>query len=356
MTLRVLAFTKTSPIGPSSRYRYYQYVPWLRQHGVELTCRPLFGPTWFRILRRREPLRTLLKCVYAPLRFLVRLGQLWDRSRFDLLVVEHQLFPYLPAWFERALRALGARFTVEFDDAIYLTRLHGRKMEKLCALADHVVVGNEHLARFARRFNAHVSVVPTTIPLERYPSEPPVRREKPEPFVVGWIGLPYNFGSLRLVQEPLKRIARDVPLLLRVVSDGRPEIDGVPLEVVPWSEPREIDQILGFDAGIMPLHDDEWSRGKCGLKVLQYFAAFVPVVASPVGVNRTLIRDGETGFLASDDGEFERALRLLIKDPELRRRVAAAGRREVERNYAASGWAGALALIWREAAGSGGER
>jgi len=354
--LRVIAYTKTSEIGPSSRYRYHQMAPYLDALGVELQFRPLFGPAWFAILRRGRFVGGVLKCVYAPLRLLVRLWALLTMGRPDLVVIEHQLFPYLPAWYERWLRFRRQPFTVEFDDAIFLTRLHRAKMETLCTLASRVIVGNRELSSFAERFSRKVTIVPTTIEMARYPvattgSAGPVGTDRP--FVIGWIGLPYNFESLQLVREPLTRLAAERSIVLRVLSDGAPDLPGVPVEVVPWTAEAEADEIEGFDVGIMPLPDTEWSRGKCALKILQYFAAGRPAIASPVGANTDVVRSGENGFLAGDNEEWYRSLDRLAQDPALSVQMGKQARHDVEREYAASAWAPRLAAAWRRASTDG---
>lgn len=349
-TLRVIAFTKASEIGPSSRYRYHQMAPYLPSEGIDLHCRPLFGPAWFAILRRGRWTGAVLKCVYAPIRFLVRLWQLLTMGNPDLVVVEHQLFPYLPPWYERWLKFRKQPFTVEFDDAIFLTRLHRAKMETLCVLATRVIVGNQELSSFATRFNRKVTIVPTTIELARYPvaetrSAPPAGTDRP--FVIGWIGLPYNFDSLQLVCEPLARLAAERSIVLRVVSDGCPDLPGVPVEAVPWTAEKETEEIERFDVGIMPLADTEWSRGKCALKILQYFAAGRPAIASPVGANTDVIEPGKNGFLASNHDEWYRALVHLAGTPALAVRMGEQARQDVERGYSARGWAPKLADAWR---------
>lgn len=351
-SLRVVAFTKTASIGPSSRYRYLQYRDLLRGEGVELVCRPLFGVTWFRLLRIRPRwLATLLKCGYVPLRFAVRLVQLIGLGAPDLVVIEHQLFPYLPAFAEAWLSARGQRWTVEFDDAIHLTRFHLSKMKSLVRQAARVIVGNSTLAAFAREHSKAVAIVPTTIPLSRYPLPAwPRSAVRAGPRVIGWIGLPYNFDALRILAEPLRQLAQEMPLLLRVVSSGDPHLAGVPVEVVEWSYATEIELLSSFDVGVMPLVDDPWSRGKCGLKILQYFAAGVPVVASPVGVNRDIIEHGVNGYLADDAAAWLVALRRLLAEPGQAAALAQAGRATVEQHYSAEVWAPRIAALWRETA------
>lgn len=346
--MRIVAFTKTDARGPSSRYRYYAYAERLRAHGVELEIRPLFTERWFEILKRRNPLwRALGKILHTLARFARRAKELRELGKPDLVVIEHQLFPYLPPRAERALARRGIHFTVEFDDAIYLTRGHDAKMRELCALATTVVVGNRFLAEYASRSGARrVAIVPTTIDLSRYPQRPP--RPRGERLVIGWIGLPYNFSMLEVVRPALERLARERPIVLRIVSAGTPELPGVPIEAVAWNEATEFADLSSFDIGIMPLRDDEWSRGKCALKILQYFAAAVPVVASPVGVNADIVRNRENGLLARTSADWYEALRELCADEEFAKRLGAAGRTTVELDFSLEAWTPKLADTWNE--------
>ena len=154
-------------------------------------------------------------------------------------------------------------------------------------------------------------------------------------------------GHLRVLQYVA---AQGVPLELRVISSAAPEGPewrGLPVVHRPWSEAGEVAEMQACDAGLMPLPDDDWARGKCALKLLQFMAAGRPVVASPVGVNRELLRHGENGLLAADEAGWEDALRRLASDPGLRERLGAAGRASVESGYSLSGWAGRLAETYR---------
>jgi glycosyltransferase involved in cell wall biosynthesis len=120
------------------------------------------------------------------------------------------------------------------------------------------------------------------------------------------------------------------------VADAAPELPGVPVESVPWTEAGEADALRRMDAGLMPLRDDPFSRGKCGFKLLQYAATGIPAVASPVGANTAIVEHGRTGFLAATEGEWEEALRRLAGDPALRARTGAAARRLAEERWSAA--------------------
>jgi hypothetical protein len=336
--MKVLALTRTGPRGPSTRYRIEQYRPVLAGRGIEVATRPLFGDSWFGILEwRLAPLRGLAKAGYSLVRLVARAGQALAARHgdADLVLIEQQLFPYLPWTLERLLWPAGKRVVVEFDDAIYLTFAHERKLARLCARADLVITGNEMLAEFARRHAREVAVIPTTVDPARYDRPP---REPDGTLRVGWIGLRYNLHCLRALAGPLARLgAQGVACELRVISSSPPphgpEWAGVRVVHRPWSEATEADEIAACDVGVMPLPDEPWSRGKCGLKLLQFMAAGRPVVASPVGVNRALVRPGRTGLLADDDAGWELALRRLHEDRALARRLGAAGRQLVEAEY-----------------------
>ncbi|MBI4878477.1 MAG: glycosyltransferase, partial [Planctomycetes bacterium] len=151
----------------------------------------------------------------------------------------------------------------------------------------------------------------------------------------------------------LREVAAEIPLVLRVVSAGRPRLAGVPLEAVAWSRQGEAAEIARFDVGVMPLPDDEWSRGKCALKILQCFAAGVPVVASPVGMNADLIEDDRNGLLAASAADWARQVRRLALDPQLRLRLGREGRRTLEKGFSMSDWAPRIAALWQEVARRG---
>jgi glycosyltransferase involved in cell wall biosynthesis len=352
--MKVVALTRTSVIGPSTRYRIEQYRPALAEQGIELVTLPLFGKTWFDILEIRSGLlRLLCKALYTPLRLAARIGQCWRAaiSDADLVLIEQQLFPYLPWGVESLLWPTSKRVIAEYDDAIFLTSGHDAKLAKLCARADLVIVGNAFLRDWAEPRARRLAVIPTTVDTA-HPPEPP--RAPDDTLRVGWIGLRYNLHYLRTLAGPMRRLAESgVDCELRVISSGLPRAeacwDGVRLVLRPWSLETEREEIAACDVGVMPLPDDDWSRGKCGLKLLQFMAAGRPVVASPVGVNLELIRDGENGWLAADEGAWEAALRAAHSDRDRAARIAASGRRTVEERYSLARGASLAAETYRQA-------
>lgn len=348
--LRVRYYSKGTADDPASRYRIHQYLPGLRALGVEVEVSYLFDDGYTAIAGdRRAWRRAAGRLGAAAVAYSRRAVALVVDGKHDLVVVGGQLFPYLPAFTELPLFRGRTPVVLEFDDAIYLTPFHGRKLARLVEATRLVLAGNAELASFAGARGAEVAVVPTVIDVDRY--RPRADHRDRGRFVVGWIGLPYNFPSLARLAGPLARLAREVPLELRVISSAAPELPGVPLRFVPWDEATEVVALADLDAGVMPLPDDPWSRGKCGLKLLQYMAAGVPAVASPVGVNREIVEDGRNGRLASGDDEWFEALRDLAHSPSLRGRLGAAGRRTVEVRYSLATWVPRVAALYRAAAG-----
>jgi glycosyltransferase involved in cell wall biosynthesis len=154
--------------------------------------------------------------------------------------------------------------------------------------------------------------------------------------VIGWSGSLTTLKHLRGLEPTLKKLRRAVDFRLKVIGDDRYELEGVEVESRRWSAESEVADLQSFDVGIMPLPDDPWAQGKCGLKALQYMAVGVPTVVSPVGVNTEIIQDGANGFIASGDDEWVAKLSRLIADAGLRQRLALAGRRTVEERYSAA--------------------
>ena len=348
--MKLLYFTKTSEEGPSSRYRVYQYLPYLRSTGIEVCVRPLFGATYFKVLSLPRPAAIIFKAIYAPVRFLKRFMDLLIMGRVDLLVVEGQLFPYLPPIVERILVWAKLKLVIELDDAIYLTTLHGRKIPRLMASAAGVIAGNNTIAEYARPYTKHVHVIPTVVDTKRFHPSVSSRPAPERVLTVGWIGLPYNFGYLHLIREALRRVQALVQMQFRVISSHPPDLPGVNVEFRRWSLDTEVEDLQDCQLGVMPLDDDRWARGKCGLKLLQYMAMGIPAVASPVGVNKEIIKDGKNGFWATSEEEWFKRLMQLCQDSPLRATMGQAARQTIVEQYSLETWAPRLGTLYRHLA------
>jgi len=273
--------------------------------------------------------------------YVKRLLRLARSASFDLLWIEYEIFPWLPALAERALRALGIPYAVDYDDAIFARYEHHpsrlvrlllrRKIDTVMRCANVVIGGNDFLVQRAEAVGAsRVALIPTVVDITRYQPRP---RQSDGVFTIGWIGSPSTAGYLSLIAPALAEICEKGRARLVVVGPRDVSLNGVPAEVRPWSEDTEAADIAEFDVGIMPLPDEPWERGKCGYKLIQYMASMRPVIASPVGANQQIVEHGVNGFLATTHHEWLRALTTLKSSPELRDRFGRAGRQRVEADY-----------------------
>jgi glycosyltransferase involved in cell wall biosynthesis len=275
--------------------------------------------------------------------FCRRIVNLLRASRFDLIVIEYELFPYFPALFERLFNWFKVPYIVDYDDAIYhqyashgnliVRTFLGEKIASVMRNAELVIVGNQYLADYALRSSAQkVEILPTVVDLNLYPT---LKKNAGtlDNFTVGWIGSPSTSKYLGEITPALTEFCGKGGYRVRLIGASKEIIPNVAAEVFFWSEQTEVELLQSYDVGIMPLPDEPWTRGKCGLKLIQYMACGLPVVASPVGVNKDIVEHGVNGFLASTNKEWIQALETLRKDPKLRRRMGESGRRKVEEKY-----------------------
>lgn len=353
--LRVLALVqKAKGISPGQRFRLEQWEPHLRRdHGIELDFRAFESPELTRSIYAQG--RLFQKAALMSKDFVRRAAVLPSARRFDAVVLYREAASIGPAFYERLLKRAGVPFLLDFDDAIWMSSeamsVNGvfaklrfpMKTKTIAMLASGVTVGNEYLAGWAAQFNDNVHVVPTTIDLSKYDVQPDPGEG--DAFTIGWMGSHSTLAYLEGVRAAVESFGAKRRVKFIVVCDvpqKRP-FANVETEFVKWSGDREAKEIGRMDVGIMPLPNDPFTQGKCGCKALQYMAAGRPAVVSPVGVNRDIVDDGRNGLLASSMEEWERAFERLARSRQLRRELAAAGRRTVESRFAAESGAARFA-------------
>lgn len=341
--MRVLFVTKYGPAAASSRTRVFQYLPYLRSHGVDcevLTVLPDEALAGSRLAASSRPAARALYYLRAAWRNAVCGLRAWRRCRdADALFLQKVIFPAPVRWL---LGRTGVPVAYDFDDAIFTTetppagllarwreRRNAAGLPAMLRLASRAVVENPYTGEFAGRYGPVLTI---TGPIDTAPFAGIRRNGRTAPVVLGWIGSPSTAGYLDMIGGTLRRLARREPLRVCVVG-AEWRLEGVEVECRPWSLEREPEDLHGWDIGLMPLPDDPWTRGKGGYKLLQYMAAGLPVVAHPVGVNGEIVVDGETGFLAADEAAWESRLLQLIREPDLRRAFGERGRRRVEERY-----------------------
>ncbi len=292
----------------------------------------LFDDSYFRFLR--EPTngikKRLQKTSYVASRFGLRMNKL-RQDRSDLAIIEQQLFPYLPFPVEK--RFLPKNYLVEFDDAIYLT--HPRKLPKVIQRASAVIAGNQTLADYSKQYNQNVHIVPTVLDSQNFQPRKKTAREK---LIIGWSGIEYNFKYIHTLGSIFSRLAKKYPVEIVILAASPPRDFDFPFTFEKWNEKTEVDQIGQFDIAVMPLEMDEWCKGKCGLKLLQYMSLEIPSIATPIGVNSEIVKEGENGFTAISQEQWEHSLVRLIEDPSLRTRLGKAARQTVVDEYSLEVW------------------
>jgi glycosyltransferase involved in cell wall biosynthesis len=309
-----------SPDHVCCRYRLSAFRPYLEQAGHQLELR-----SWPR------------SCISR-----LRLGQVLRDA--DAVILQRKLLAHLPL---HLLRSASRLLFFDFDDAVFLRDSYhpkgmnsGRRLLAFAAMmeaADAVVAGNAFLAKEAAVWThrERVHVIPTCVEPRYYPLAKHTREKDGVELV--WIGSSSTLRGLEQVRPLLESIGqRCSGVKLKLVSDRFMRLERLRVDPRPWSEAGEGAALASGDVGISWVPDDAWSRGKCGLKILQYMAAGLPVVANPVGVQEVLVRPGETGFLARTPDQWVDAIDQLARDPELRQRMGRAGQQLVEAEYSVS--------------------
>jgi glycosyltransferase involved in cell wall biosynthesis len=321
--MKILALVE-SPEHVCCRYRIQAFAAALEDAGWTLTCQGLEGGAFFRPLQLRRA------------------------ANFDAVILQRKL---LPSWQLHLLRRAAEHLVFDFDDAVLYrdsydarglhSRGRARRFAQTVCMADTVIAGNDFLADCALRAGAPVArvhVIPTCVDPRLYP----VARHDASGARVDlvWIGSASTLQGIEQSRAIWERVSRALPQArMRLICDRMPESFPIPLVPVAWSRETEAYELAASHIGVSFLPDDLWSRGKCGLKVLQYQAAGLPVVANPVGAHCEMVRSGETGMLATTPDEWSSALQELARDARLRQQMGYSARQSVESNYSVAAWA-----------------
>ncbi|WP_406695469.1 glycosyltransferase family 4 protein [Singulisphaera sp. Ch08] len=309
------------------RYRLRAFEPALAEAGWSLT------------------LRSLARGAFR------RWFQFAEAAEFDTVLLQRKL---LPGWQVRELRRRSRHLIFDFDDAVLYRdsydprgphcRKRAGRFARIVQLADTVIAGNDFLADCALRAGARperVRVIPTCVDTDQYtPRAFGEERAGASRLDLVWIGSSSTLQGLEQQRPLWERLGREVPgLRLRVICDRFPAFESIPVVEIPWNGATETAELAAGDVGVSWIPDDLWSRGKCGLKTLQYQAAGLPVLANPVGVQSEMVVPGVSGLLAATDDEWVDSAKRLANDPGLRRRMGVGARKSVESGYSVKAWA-----------------
>ena len=298
----------------ASRYRVLQYLPHLKENGIETEVTPY-------------P-RTL--------------SENWSFFKslpsYDIVFLQRKRLAGLRLWL---LRRRAKRIVYDFDDSVMYrnstakdptSKTRRRRFARMLKASDAVIAGNQYLKEEASKYNPHVEVIPSPVDVERY--TPKSSHSEKEGVILGWIGDHGSIHYLEKMRPVFDALAKKYNhVRLKIVCDTFFDCKGMEVIKKEWGSDDEVQDLQSFDIGLMPLMDDPWSWGKCGLKIVQYQGVGLPVVCTPVGINRDLVANGENGFWAWDQGEWIEKLSALIEDADLRRKMGLKGRERVREGF-----------------------
>jgi glycosyltransferase involved in cell wall biosynthesis len=320
--MKLLVLTRFSALGASSRLRFYQFEPALRESEIHLDFKPLFGDEYLKTKYQGKRISRL----YILFSYLKRFILLLKIRGYDAVWFEKELFPGLPAFFEFFLLKLGVRMIVDFDDAVFhyydqssnaYLRLLKHKISRVISSSTYCICGSPYLLEYAEKLIGNRAIlIPTVVDENRYIAK--VHEVKPSRVRVCWVGTPETVFFLRAILPILKSAQEKADFDL-VVIGAKIDESGLNCINLDWSEQTEVRDICSCDIGIMPLPDEPWARGKCAYKIIQYMACGLPVVASAVGANNFVVSHGKDGYLVSSSAQWEAALTQLITTEQLRR-------------------------------------
>ncbi|HEX8514771.1 MAG TPA: glycosyltransferase family 4 protein [Bacteroidia bacterium] len=327
---------------PSQRFRFEQYFDHLREQNFECHLSNLLTEEDDKRFYSSGSLTGKVSILLRS--FFKRMKDVKNAKNYDLIFVQREAFMTGSTFFERRLRASGKKMVFDFDDSIWIldTSKANKKWEwlknpqktaKIIALSDMVFAGNAYLGDYAKQFNSNVRIIPTTIDTKEYKRAIPARDNKS--VCIGWSGsittIKHFEYALPFLSVLKKKYGERISI--KVIGDGSYVNNELGIKGIPWIKEDEIKELSSFDIGIMPLPNDEWTKGKCGLKGLQYMALEIPTIMSPVGVNTNIIQDGVNGFLAATTEEWTEKISQLVDSFELRQKIGAEGKKTVDLEY-----------------------
>jgi glycosyltransferase involved in cell wall biosynthesis len=339
-----ILFLVPYPVGesPSQRFRFEQYFDALKARGYSFEIDSFFqGKNWKVIYgNRRLPAFRLVAWGFWR-----RLMSVWRVSRFDFVFIHREATPIGPPIFEWLIaKGFRKKIIYDFDDAIWLTDkteepsvtgfLRWRqKVKSICRWSYKVSCGNVYLCNYARRFQQQVIYNPSTIDTARIKSKLFTNHNKGK-IVIGWTGSHSTLKYLKTLEPVFQELEKDNPMIeLTIICDEQPLLKLKSMTFINWSRETELEDLSKIDIGVMPLPNDEWAKGKCGFKALQYMSLGKPAVVSPVGVNTRIVDNGINGFHCSEAGDWLDRLRYLVKEAGVRAEMGKKGREKVFTDY-----------------------
>ncbi len=325
---------------PSQRFRFEQYFGALSKKGIKHDAQVFLSKRdWAQLYK---PGKHGLKILMLLKGFLKRSLLLFKIPFYNFVLIHREATPVGPPVFEWLIaKVFRKKIIYDFDDAIWLTdKKNENALERfirfrsrvglICKWSYKVSCGNEYLYNYAKQFNKNVVLNPTTIDTEFLHNPEKFKKEISDKITIGWTGSHSTLKYLKEIEHAIATLEQKYPALQTlVIADKKPDLALQRLVFIPWNKETEAEDLAKIDIGIMPLPNDEWTKGKCGFKALQYMAMEIPCVVSPVGVNTKIIEHGVEGYFAASNQEWVTTLDLLINDPGLRKTMGKNGRKKI---------------------------
>jgi glycosyltransferase involved in cell wall biosynthesis len=325
---------------PSQRFRFEQYLSFLKQEGWYYDFSFLISEKADSIFYKKGHFFQKMGILINS--FFIRWSNLMNASKYDIIFIQREAFITGTTFFEKRFSKSKAKVIYDFDDSIWLSNVsaankkwnwlkNSNKTKEIIAVSDLVFAGNQYLADYAKQVNKNVVIIPTTIDTIEY-QKTSLKNDK---ICIGWSGSITTIQHFEYAIPFLKEIKKKYgnQIEIKVIGDKNYQNDELDIKGIDWNKNDEINELSSFDVGIMPLPNDEWSSGKCGLKGLQYMALEIPTIMSPVGVNTEIIKEGINGYLAETEKDWIEKITMLIESKELRKKIGLSGRETVLNAY-----------------------
>jgi len=350
--MKILFFTNYSILGATSRYRIYNYINLYEESGIKVKTKRFWGDLYIKKIgtEKNKVLKMILLSFYYPFCIAKRLFSIPSALFYDIIHIERDFCPGIPPFGEYIItKFFKKKLTYEFDDSVFLSNRPKGKTEKVIKLSSGVIAGNEILAEYASKYCSKIVVIPTSIDLDTYNMHKTEREKPNEIITIGWIGSFSTIKYLDLVKDALGELAKVYKIQLNVICNREIKwSNSLIINNIKWKLDTYIEELCKFDIGIMPLYNNLWEQGKCGFKLIQYMGVGIPIVASPVGINKELVHEGRNGYLANNFQEWYDSLEKLITNKELRYEMGEQGSVIVEEHYTVKAKAPILIRFFNE--------
>lgn len=339
--MKILFLVPYPTEGASNRVRVEQFLPYLESKGVKYKIRPFVNRRFYQILYL--PSRYIEKTFWFIVCTVNRIFDILRSLDYDIIFIHREAYPFFGAIIESILTGIRKPIIYDFDDAIFLPSTSKQniyinkfknpaKVSNIIRMSKYVIAGNNYLRDFAIQFNRNTVVIPSSVDTEKY--LPVAEKGDKKSVVIGWIGSNTTESFLYSLEKVFVRLSElHENLIFKIVGASLKSASLKNMVTKKWNLNEELNDLQGFDIGIMPMPDNLWTKGKCGFKAILYMACGLPVVASPVGVNLEIIDNGVDGFFAKDKDEWVKNLSFLIENEDLRRAMGLKGKEKVLKRY-----------------------